>query len=172
MERFQPKPTRDEATGLAERYGPHNDDEVLAVGRRIVAGEFDRRHLQDIYRWKTRDRGKSRLDRNSDAEIADALRLAVAARTPRSGMAVLLGLYGVNTPVASAIATVIYPETYTIFDYRALEALGCSSSDRSLPFYLDYLEYCTKLARDWRMPLRDLDRALWQWSKECGTNLH
>lgn len=142
------------------------DESALEAGRRIKAGDFSRIHLQTIYRWKTRDRGKSRLVRNTDDEIKDALRLAVSAREPRSAIAVLTGLYGVDTPVASAITTVIHPKVHTILDYRALESLGNPTADRSIPFYLSYLAYCTGLAIGWRMPLRSLDRALWQWSRE------
>jgi hypothetical protein len=45
-------------------------------------------------------RGVSRLNRNADPEIADALKLAVHAQTERAAIAVLCGLYGVNIPVA------------------------------------------------------------------------
>lgn len=166
MADFRPQLTQDEAIALAARYNVAEDEPALEAGRGIRAGNFSRTHLQTIYRWKTRDRGKSRLVRNTDDEIEDALRLAVAAREPRSAIAVLTGLYGVNTPVASAIATVIYPKVHTILDYRALEALGNPTADRSIPFYLSYLAYCTRLATGWRIPLRTLDQALWQWSAE------
>ena len=57
----------------------------------------------------------------------------------RSPIAVLCGLTGVNVPVASAILTAIYPSRYTVIDFRALEALGTNTSDRSLRFFLYYL---------------------------------
>ena len=161
---FKPLLTGDEAVVFASRYAVHEDEPALEAGRRIKAGDCSRVHLQTIYKWKANDRGKSRLDRNSDAQIEDALWLAVLAKEPRSGVAVLMGLYGVNTPVASAIATVIYPSRYTIIDFRALQALGSSDPDRSIPFYLEYLRFCTGLADEWGMSLRSLDRALWQWS--------
>jgi hypothetical protein len=51
-------------------------------------------------------------------------------------------------------------------------ALGSRNKDRSLSFYLCYLPYYTELARKWDMNLRDLDHALWNWSKhrESGPN--
>ena len=94
-----------------------------------------------------------------------ALRIAVYAETPRAAIAVLTGLYGVDTPVASAVMTAIRPETFTILDFRALEALGNPTNDRSLPFYLAYL-ILYQPAKCWRMQLRELDRALWRWSEE------
>jgi hypothetical protein len=100
---------------------------------------------------------------NTDEEIADALALAVRAKTERAALAVLTGLHGVHVPVASAILTAVDPERYTVIDLRALESLGSKSTDRSVNFYLDYLETCRRLAREHRITLRDLDRALWQW---------
>ena len=147
----------------AKRYGYPQDDAALAAGRRIREGEFTRKNLLDIFEWKTKGRGRSRIRRNSDKEIADALRLAVSAKTERAALAVLLGLNGVQVPVASAILTAIDPKRYTIIDFRALEALGSSSSNRSVNFYLAYLDFCLQLAAAHRVKLRDLDRALWQW---------
>jgi hypothetical protein len=69
-------------------------------------------------------------------------------------------------PVASAILTAIDPERYTVIDFRALEALGNKSNDRTVNFYLAYLDACRQLAQEHQVSLRDLDRALWQWSSE------
>lgn len=155
--------TRDEAVQLAAAYAAHEDEDPLAAGREIEAGDFSRKNLGRIFRWKTKDRGKSRLCENSDQEIRDALRLAVSAETPRSAIAVLTGLYGVDTPVTSAVMTAIRPGAFTVLDFRALAALGYEGTNRSVPLYLEYLRYCTSLAERWNMPLRQLDRALWTW---------
>jgi hypothetical protein len=69
-------------------------------------------------------------------------------------------------PVASAILTAIDPKRYTVIDFRALEALGIKRASPSVDFYLDYLKHCRQLAKTHRVSLRDLDRALWQWSSE------
>jgi hypothetical protein len=151
---------------LAKCYGPEQDDAALDAGRRIRKGEYTRKNLSKIFEWKTKGRGRSRLLRNTDEEIADALSLAVNAKTARAAIAVLTGLHGVHVPVASAILTAIDPEHYTVIDFRALEALGSKSADRSVNFYLDYLDACRQFAKDHRATLRDLDRALWEWSDE------
>jgi hypothetical protein len=137
----------------------------MNAGRAIRAGDYRHGHLATIYEWKTKGRGRNRLLRNSRREVAEALRLATTAKTERAAVAVLLGLHGVNVPVASAILTVVHPRRYTIIDFRALEALGSKTRDRSLGFYLKYLAACRTIARSWGVSLRDLDRALWQWSK-------
>lgn len=151
---------------LAKSYGAAQDDPALAAGRRIRGGEYTRENLSEIFEWKTDGRGRSRLRRNTDTEIADALSLAVNARTERAAIAVLTGLHGVGVPVASAVLTAIDPKRFTVIDFRALEALGSKSADRSVNFYLDYLDACRQLAKEHRVTLRDFDRALWQWSDE------
>ena len=162
---FRPQLTQSEAWAFAAKYEKAGDIKALDAGAAIRDGGFSRANLQAIFKWKTGNRGKSRLDDNSAAEIEDALRLAVNAEAPRSAIAVLVGLHGVDTPVASAIMAVTRPEAHTVLDYRALEALGNPTLDRSIRFYLTYLSYCSELAREWGMTLRDLDRGLWQWSK-------
>ncbi|WP_342167098.1 hypothetical protein [Methylobacterium sp. SD21] len=153
----------------ASRYAYRDDAEAMVAGQFIAGGEHTRAHLLTIHRWKTKGRGRSRIACNSDAEIADALALAIAARTDRAAAAVLCGLVGVQFPVASAILTTIDPERYTIIDFRALEALGASKSYVDMQLFLEYLNYCRGLAADRGVSLRTLDRALWQWSAENGT---
>ena len=154
---------------LATRYDYADDTQALRAGARIRNGEYTRVNLLKIIKWKN-GRGVSHLKRNSDDEIADALNLAVAAKTDRAAAAVLTALHGVQVPVASAILTTIDPERFTIIDFRALEALGVKKSNITIDFYLSYLKQCRKLARINKVPLRELDRALWQWSKEKSKN--
>ena len=88
----------------------------------------------------------------------------------------MLELHGVDIPVASAILAAIFPERYTVLDYRALEALGHGAHD--VRFYEEYLAFCKRLAESNIVkpqsdlpaptPLRALDRALWEWSRSHG----
>src|SRR6516164_7394018 len=105
----------------------YEDHTVLEAGRRIRGGEYTRENLRVIYDWKTNGRGRSRLAKNDQAEVADALRLACLAETERVAVAVLTGLSGVDVPVASAVLWAVNPERFTIIDRRALEALGVTS---------------------------------------------
>jgi hypothetical protein len=157
---------------LAGRY-PDDDTNILEAGRRIANGEYKGEHLATIFEWKTRGRGRSRIQRNTQDEIADALRLAVLAETERSALSVLTGLSGVDVPVASAILTAVNPTRFTILDFRALYSLGIvKTAPYSAGFYLEYLGICRRVAADASIAtgsdidLRTLDRALWQYSKE------
>jgi hypothetical protein len=153
---------------IAARYVDEDDTEALQAGRCIASGDYSRAHLEAIFRWKTGGRGISRLRPNSDIEIRDALRLAVSAQTERAAVSVLCGLWGVKIPVASAILTAVDPGRYTIIDFRALEAIGAKNSCHTVDSYLAYLDECRDLARQNTVGLRELDRALWQWSKEAS----
>jgi hypothetical protein len=159
---------RSDISKYSDRYAYPDDRDALDAGCRIAKGECSRSNLVAIFRWKTNGRGARRIDRNTNTEIADALHLASIAQTERAAISVLTGLYGVDVPVASAILTAIDPEKYTIIDFRALEALGSNSKNRSVGFYLEYLATCRKLASENGINLRQLDRALWQWSSERG----
>src|ERR1039457_4818142 len=92
---------------FAARYSYQQDEEALQAGKNISKGRYTRNTLETIFEWKTNGRGRSRLTKNTDDEIADALKLAAIAKTTRAAMAVLTGLNGVQIPVASAILTAI-----------------------------------------------------------------
>ncbi|MGX1007051.1 hypothetical protein AB7M69_001408 [Bradyrhizobium japonicum] len=79
---------------LAAAYVDTREAAAFAAGRRIVAGGRAAQDFLTIFEWKTRGRGRSRPALNDDSEIADALDLALAARTERAAIAVLAGLSG------------------------------------------------------------------------------
>lgn len=149
---------------LAEQYRSDDDLPALEAGSAIRGGDLSMGQVEIIFDWKTKGRGRSRLLRNTPLDVEDALRLACDAASPRSAISVLVGLDGVAVPVASSIMTAIFPDRYTIIDFRALETLDRRDGDRSVGFYVEYLHYCRGLAAKWDMSLRQLDRALWQWS--------
>lgn len=160
-----------EISEWASRYAYRDESGAMAAGHAIASGEYTRANLMTIHRWKTKGRGAARLDRNTDAEVADALGLAVAAKTDRAAASVLCGLAGVRLPVASAILTAIDPARFTIIDFRALESLDAADRYVDLALYLEYLGHCRGLAANARVSLRTLDKALWQWSATNGTRL-
>lgn len=135
-----------------------------AIGAR---GFLTRSDLADVGRWKS-NRSAGHLERNSDADIEDLTRLALAS-PDRLKHKVLCLLRGVGPPVASAILTVAYPDRFTVMDVRVLEVLHTFGELRSrTPRYYDYLLRCNEIAARAGCGLRTLDRALWQWGKERG----
>ena len=167
---FDLKLGRDDILKLAAQYkadakGMELEERALEAGQKIASGELTRSNLMTIVSWKS-PRSKTRANENSDEDIRDALGFAVKTDVDRGAIAVLCSLRGVGIPVASAIMTVCDPTRFTIIDVRALETLGVKqypSGDTS--YFLSYLTFCRNTAENFRVPLRDLDRALWQASK-------
>jgi hypothetical protein len=151
---------------LVERYGPDQDDNALNAGKYLATGHHDKEALKTIVNWKS-GRRAALIDDNNDSDIAVALQFATAPTTPEAmAVAVLTTLHGVGIPIASAILTAINPDKYTVLDYRALESLGVDDWPDSIDFYVAYLNACRELARRYGKTLRNLDRAMWQWSWE------
>ena len=150
----------------AKEYPYDNEDrKAFDAGKNILAGDFGRANLAAIVGWKS-NRRIALLRDNTDSEIKDALRLALSAQEPRSAIAVLKGLRGVELPVASAIMTAIHSDQYTVADWHAMHALGQPSADYyRIDFYvLQYLPECRRLAIAAGVSLRTFDKALWTWS--------
>ena len=130
-----------------------------------------------IVSWKS-NRAKTKIKKGLAAagrlpselmrEVAEAERTAERVR-------LLTQIHGIGLPIASAILSVCYPDTFTVLDYRAWETLcelGLEELPRSYPrgeaAYLQYCRACQTLAHQLGLSLRDLDRALWAKSWEDG----
>jgi hypothetical protein len=168
--RFAMQVPPSELITLAERYGYGQDDDALNAGKQIANGDYSVANLKIIVEWKSA-RIAGLIEKNSATDVAKSLRFATNKGTSeKSAMDTLCKLKGVGIPVASAILTMVYPEKYTIIDFRALEALGIKrgADEETVDYYLEYLQTCRSIAGEHRIDLRTLDRALWQWSKEHG----
>ena len=140
----------DEIGPAAARRGFYTKAELLAIGR-----------------WKA-NRVIGLLDRNSDADIEDVTRMALAAPL-RFRHRVLAILSGVQRPMASALLTIWDPKTHTIIDVNAVSTLHhfgkLPTAKANDVGYVEYLDTCRKIVEQAGdgVTLRDLDRALWKW---------
>ena len=147
------------------KRGMEKEESALRAGQEIASRNFSKQNLLAIVVWKSQ-RAKSWAESNSEAEIEDALRLAVDAKTDRAAIAVLMGLRGVGIPMASAILTTIKPKHFTVIDVLALKSLGVVKEPAlTIDYYLDYQAFWQREASNRNVELRDFDRALWQNSK-------
>jgi len=185
MAHFELQPSVDDLQNLAEKYWRDSgekwqkaEEAAFEAGASIRNHVFSLDNLKVIVRWKS-ERVVHHLDKNSQEEIERALTVAVSPdASTQDAVKALIELRGVGVPVASAILTAIFPERYTVIDFRALEALGHDAA--GIEFYRHYLEFCRELAEsgivhlqaDLPAPtaLRALDRALWQWSASQEKN--
>ncbi len=177
---FQLQPAEAELQQLAEQYWQKAGEKehelekaAFEAGESIRNGDYTLANLEAIVRWKS-ERAVHYLIGNSSEKIRRVLAIAGSpASTTEAAVGALLELHGVDLPVASAILAAIYPERYTVLDYRALEALGHARHD--VHFYEEYLDFCKRLAESNIVksqddlpaptPLRALERALWEWSR-------
>jgi hypothetical protein len=106
------------------------------------------------------------LNKLPDVETAiEEATAATHAGDVRRAVASLMKLEGVGLKMASAFLTAMFPTIYTVCDVRASEALG-QDDYGSLRYYVAYLTACRRMAGQYGVTLRDLDRANWQWSNE------
>jgi hypothetical protein len=177
---FQLQPSEADLQSLAEEYWQQADEKeqqlekaAFEAGEAIRNGDHTLANLEAIVRWKS-ERVLQYLIANSTEKIRRSLAIAASRdSSTKEAVSALLELHGVDMPVASAILAAIFPDRYTVLDYRSLEALGHARHD--IRFYEEYLAFCKRLAESEIVrpqsdlpaptPLRALDRALWEWSK-------
>lgn len=180
---FQLQPAETELQQLAEQYwqrAGEKDHELekaaFEAGEAIRSGDYSLANLEAIVRWKS-ERAVQYLIGNSNDKIQRALAVAASPdSSTEAAVKALVDLHGVDIPLASAVLAAIFPERYTVLDYRTLEALGHARHD--VHFYEEYLDFCKRLAESNIVkpqsdlpaptPLRTLDRALWEWSRSHG----
>jgi hypothetical protein len=177
---FQLQPAETELQQLAEEYWQKSGEKdrelekaAFEAGEAIRNGDYTLANLEAIVRWKS-ERLVQYLIGNSNEKIRRVLAVVAAPEnSTEAAVKALLELHGVDLPVASAILAAIFPERYTVLDFRALEALGHARHD--VRFYEEYLAFCKRLAESNIVtpqselpaptPLRTIDRALWEWSR-------
>ena len=177
---FQLQPEEGELQELADQYWEKADDRqheletaAFEAGQGIRNGDFTLANLEAIVRWKS-ERAVHYLIGNSSEKIRRALATATSSEsTTEQAVNALVELHGVDISIASAILAAVYPERYTVLDFRVLEALGHARHD--VRFYEEYVAFCKRLAESNIVkpqsdlpaptPLRTLDRALWQWTR-------
>lgn len=86
------------------------------------------------------------------------------AKNREDKLKILCKIKGLGIAISSAILTVLYPDEFTVVDYRAINSLGDLVNGKPgerLEDYLNYVDVCKKEAARHHLSLRDFDRALW-----------
>jgi hypothetical protein len=162
--RFQPR----DATKWAARYD-YTDAAPLAV----AANAQKRGHLTKTEFLALAQRKTPRTNKRCAVNSAEFIRAVTAASLSSSDerlrIEVLTLLSGVQWPTASVILHFCARDRYPILDFRALWSLSCGVPKKGYDFALwwAYCEFTRHLAKQLQLSMRDLDRALWQYSKEC-----
>lgn len=122
--------------------------------------------LYEICRWKSKR--KAERAKNNPAEFVEEITaFSFTAKCERSRIGSLKLLDGVSMPTASVILHFCVDQTYPILDVRALWSLSIEKpSYYGFGFWEEYTETCRKVAKEISVSVRQLDMALWQYSKE------
>lgn len=154
---------------LSNRYTyPLENEMIDEIGPRAKKrGYFTKEEFKTLCRWKTQ-RSKSRVDSNPAGFIEEATRIALSTPFEELRIGVLTLLHGVSWPTASVVLHFAHKDPYPIIDFRALWSLGIENRPQfyTFDYWWKYVQACRELAKRCAVSMRDLDRALWQFSKE------
>ncbi len=140
------------------------------IGPRVKKrGYFKFSEFYDICMWKSA-RQKQRYIQNRDI-IEEISKKAFAEKDERRKMKILSkNLDGVGIPTASALLTVVYPESYAVIDIRCLEMLrkmNCNINKYpSLNIWGKYLKIMREWSKENSVTPRELDMALFAMHRE------
>jgi hypothetical protein len=161
---------------MTEDYLHYYDGESYlfeTVRKRFAdSGMIDAFDLFSIIIWKA-NRAKTkiaqRLMKHGDLETAAAKFSADlrAATTPETRLAVAMQDWGFYLPMATSILSVLWPDDFTVYDYRVCEELNdfykLGDQTNQEKIWAGYRQYrkAVEAAVAEQMSLRDKDRFLW-----------
>jgi len=165
--RFGPEKISDLAQEYS--YGDQTSETriVHEIGPRVrSSGFYAKSDFLELCYWKT-PRTQPSCRRNDGAFIEEVTKIALGTQNERLRIETLTLLDGVSWPTASVLLHFGHREPYPILDFRALWSLEIDlPGSYDFEFWWGYVVACRDLATRYRLDMRTLDRALWQYSKE------
>ncbi len=130
-------------------------------------GYCDQKEFMDICMWKSA-RPKRHYLENSEDDIIRITKEAFATKFEKRKLALLTRLKGVSIPTASAILTLIDPESYGVIDIRVWQILHLYNSVKDNPKgigfdFENWYSYLMKLryyAKKFNVKARDIERTI------------
>ena len=156
----------------ADRYEYEDDNPAIRIGQQArERGWYTRDDLRKVAAWKT-SRSKPRVALNSEEAVRDATRLALVTTDERLRIGTPTLLQGVLMPTSSVLLHLGHRDPYPILDVRALWSLGVDKPPLyyAFEYWWAYVETCRALTSEANVPMRTLDRALWQYSNEMQSH--
>lgn len=143
------------------------DEEIEIEAKRWLQGHeyLTKEMFLKIGRWKTK-RQLSNYKKNDEELIKEISRISFSSKNEQLKISVLTLLRGVNFPVASVILHFKYPDLYPILDFRVLYSLGWDKpSVYNFDYWWRYVLGIRGISKRLNIPIRELDKALWAYSK-------
>ncbi len=173
--------TREFVQEWARKYSgfvPRKDLEVESRLKPEIknASFLSLKQFVEIGVWKASQRIKPRLLKNSEDTVREKTQKSFATTDEKSKIGILTQLHGVGYPVASAILHFRFPDKYPIWDRLVVRSLNHCGYDvvpapdkyskRAFPAWTRFCEVFLALSNKLEVPIRELDKALWAYSKE------
>ncbi len=131
---------------------------------------LNRDQLHEVALWKSRRRA-ALVKENEESFVQEITRFAFSAKHEQSRIGTLVLLSGIQYPTASVLLHFCVSDTYPILDFRAIWSLGLPKPAAYSPSYwIEYTNICRKIAAEHGLTVRQLDMALWQYSREHQRN--
>jgi hypothetical protein len=168
MPSFRLRIADDELLHWASRYSYPGEVEIeKRVGPMARArGWLTREEFLALCRWKT-PRSQPRCAENREDLVREVTRIALSAAGEEIKIKALLMLGGVSWPTASVILHFCARGRYPILDFRALWSVGLRQVPvYTFPLWWEYTCFVREIQHRTGLPMRTIDRALWQYSKE------
>lgn|SRR5690606_39269783 len=152
----------------AQRYSYTRHETKLLEMRPSVqrAGLMTKRQLRLLAKWKS-PRSAGLVESNSEAYIQEITAFALRTPEDRAQIESLTLLDGVSWPTASVVLHMFHRDPYPILDFRALWSVQTDVPRQyTFEFWKRYVDFCRAVAHRASTPMRVLDQALWQYSRE------
>jgi hypothetical protein len=163
--RFDPAQLRELGSRYDETYDASIEEGIAPRARRT--GRLTKEDIEAVRRWKWPP-SRGRPSRDAPDFVEAVTEVALSTPSERLRIEVLTLLDGVGWPVASVILHFVHSDRYPILDRLALKSLGNDKpAFYDFAYWWDYTRCCRRLADEHGMTMRQLDRALWQFSKEA-----
>jgi len=129
-------------------------------------GFLDKPDFLTICEWNsTRPRALYRA--NAPDFVREITRVSFSTKHERVRVEILTLLNGVSLATASVLLHFCAPDPYPILDTHSLWSLQATPPKKfDFEFWRAYAQYTRKLAKQARVDMRTLDRALWQYARE------
>lgn len=145
------------------------------VGQRIMneivprtreRGFLTKADFVTICEWNSR-RPRARYRSNAEDFVREITRVSFSTKHERVRVEVLTLLNGVSLATASALLHFCAPDPYPILDINSLWSLQATPPSKfDFEFWWQYVRFTRKLAKQAKVDMRTLDRALWQYARE------
>lgn len=136
------------------------------VPRTRQKGYLSKTDFVTICEWNSR-RPRALYRSNSEDFIREITRVSFSTTHERVRVEVLTLLNGVSLATASVLLHFCAPDPYPILDTNSLWSLQATAPRKfDFEFWWQYVHATRKLAKQARVDMRTLDRALWQYAHE------